>query len=251
MTFPFKRQEKKIINTKEVIKSLKSLYIKYGQKYGTSVFNLRAFEKRYIDALRKKVDINVFISAELSVFQELKNRFENPAVDEDKPSYSEIANKIIEGNLQRIRKYREVQFHPDAEEEPVRLLGAVTDFYYNNWVITERYLRSLGIKRILELLDKLERGFYYFVVPVRGSYSKAVEDYMAVLLRKDWKENEKAAVRFIRYGGILLNDCLRVINDGINFTEKENPELLNNLEKCREELNSIVQDFRLTEIRSY
>ncbi len=251
MPLPFRKsKDSKNVDVDEVVKKLKSLYATYAEKYGSKMFNLKGFEDRYRNALVKKLNLNAFLHAEITVFEELKKRLKPTSTNNREKSYSEIADQIIEENLERIRKYRMVDFHPDAEEETKYLFRAVTDFYYDVWGKVGSLLRPFGFS---DIIAKLENDFSYYVIPTRGSYSRAVEDYLYVLSRKSPKDNERASVNFIKYGGILLNNCLKLINDGLNAPGRADDfqEVLLELEKCKENLEKIIDDFRLNDIRGY
>jgi len=248
---PFwKSKQEKNLDIDAAVRKLKSLYSEYAEKYGEKQFNLRGFEDRYRDALLQKLNLTAFLHAEITVFEELKKRVEKGPEENTGPTYSDIADRIIEQNLERIRQYRLVDFHPDAEEETKHLLGAVTDFYYEVWGKTVAILKPLGFA---DALDKLENDFSYFVVPIRGSYSRAVDDYLFVLSKKNPKDSEKASVNFIKYGGILLNNCLRLINDGINSERNRVSEkhAIQMLGSYRTRLQRLIEDFRLNDIRGY
>ncbi|KPJ87026.1 MAG: hypothetical protein AMS17_09830 [Spirochaetes bacterium DG_61] len=251
MPLPFgKSKSEKSVDIDAAVRKLKSLYRLYGEKYGTKLFNLKGFEDRYRDALLKRVNLNAFLHAEITAFEELKRRVEKKDEKPAGKNYSEIADRIIEKNLERVRKYRTIDFLPDAEEEIKYLLGAVTDFYYEIWGRVSSIIKPLGYS---DIIYKLENDFSYYVVPIRGSYSRAVEDYQLVLSRKNPKESEKASVNFIKYGGILLNNCLKVINDSLNAPGnlREHPESLKDLNRYKEVLLRMIDDFRLSDIREY
>ena len=240
----------------EGIQKLKNQYREYSESYGAKIFNLQSFEERYRNALDNKIDLYTFLLAEIDVFNELKKKVEKTDTEEagdNLPSYSELADKIIENNMDRIKGYRLIDFHPDAEEEAKHLLGAITEFYYEVWGKINEMIRTLGLKGTDDVRLKLENDFTFFAIPVRGSYSRAVEDYVLTLSRKNPADNEKAAVNFMRFGGILLNNCLRVVNDGLSALEAmpEAESKLKILKRYRDILKRIIEDFRLTEIRGY
>jgi len=254
MPLPFKRyRSRKTSDVDAAVTKLKLLYKEYAARYGGKAFNLHAFEHRYHDALVNKVNLHTFLHAEIGVFEELRKRVEISDKGEQGPSYSEVADRIIENNLQKIRKYRHVNFHPDAEEETKHLLGAATDFYYKNWSRINRLLKPLGLKSISDLLYNLEDDFSYFVVPLRSSYSRAVDDYTLVLGRKNPKDSERASYNFIKYGALLLNNCLKLVNDGLNFmgAEARFEAQAVELEQQKTALVHIIDDFRLADIRGY
>jgi hypothetical protein len=255
----FKKSENRDSDIDKVVQKLKNLYRKYAEQYGTKIFNLEGFEQRYKNALINKVNLNSFLHAEILAFEELKERIERPKKQQkettfrSETSYSEIADRIIEENLKKIQKYPHIDFHPDAEEETKYLLGAVTDFYYNSWNNMVKLLKPLGIGNINNTVEKLENDFSYYVVPVHGQYSRAVDDYTLVLSRKNPKDNERAAVNFIRYGGILFNNCLKLANDGLTFMSgrREYSDLNTELQVYKNILSRFIEDFRLSDIRGY
>ena len=251
MPLPFgKSKSGDNVDVDAAVRKLKRLYTEYAHCYGPKQFNLAGFEARYRDALSKRVNLNTFLHAEITAFEELKKRVE---VKDQKPAekkYSQVADRILQKNLDRVKKYRRIDIHPEAEEETGYLIGAVTDFYYDAWDKARCILKPLGFA---DTINKLENDFAYYVVPIRTSYSRAVEDYQFVLSKKNPKENEKASVNFIKYGGILLNNCLKTINDGLNAPGnlKQTPELIRSLQEYRDELVGIIDDFRLSDIRGY
>jgi hypothetical protein len=255
MGLPFSKKSKNTakVDVDAVIGKLKALYRKYAGTYGDRVFNVHAFEQRYHDALVAKANLNNFCHAEITVFEELKKRVEPKESPRDSSKYSDVADRIIEENLRMIRKYRRIDFHPDAEEETKHLLGAVTDFYYEWWGRLRGELKPLGERSFNDFAGKLENDFAYYVIPTRGMYSRAVDDYMLVLSRKNPKESERASYNFIKYGAILLNNCLKLTADALNLTAQrpDNRENTTVLTAVREELRCIVTDFRLTDIRGY
>jgi hypothetical protein len=239
------------------VKKLKSLYRKYAEVYGGKLFDLEKFEERYRDALVRKIDLASFVGAEIDVFERLKKRVETKqparAGRESGPTYSDIADRIIEENLEKIRKYRAIDFHPDAEEESKYLLGAVTDFYYDCWNEIRQLLKPCGIRDLNDTIRRVEEDFYYFVTPARGSYSRAVDDYTIVLARKNARDSERASYGFIKKGALLLNNCHKVVRDGINCLSA-NPQYrsqVKTLESQGARLSRLIEDFRLADIRQY
>ena len=257
MSKSFKKQKGgKAPDIDEAIQKLKNQYREYSEEYGVKIFNLQSFEERYRNALANKIDLYTFLLAEIEVFKELEKKVEKPGAEEAKdalPTYSQLADKIIEENMDKIKGYRLIDFHPDAEEETKYLLGAITEFYYEVWGKINEMIRILGMKGSDDVRLKLENDFTFFAIPVRGSYSRAVEDYVLTLSRKSPADNEKAAINFMRFGGILLNNCLRMVNDGLSTLETmpEADNKLKDLNRYKDILKKIIEDFRLSEIRGY
>jgi hypothetical protein len=256
MVLPFKksRNTSKISpsDVDAVVQKLKSLYGKYAEVYGEKLFNLHEFERRYRDALIAKIDLTNFCHAEITVFEELKKRVQRKDPPEKKHVYADVADRIIKENLQKIRKYRKVDFHPDADEETRYLLGAVMDFYYESWGRVMGLIKKLGDRSLIDFMEKLENDFSYYAVPIRGLYSRAADDYMLVLSRKDPRESERASYNFIKYGAILLNNCLKLTVDALNYADSGNEgNSVQELRGIQGTLRSIIEDFRLADIREY
>ncbi|MGA2639495.1 MAG: hypothetical protein ABSG21_01175 [Spirochaetia bacterium] len=118
------------------VEKIRRKYDEYISKYFRPKTLRAAFEARYVRALQDKVDISSFLLAEISAIQELISREEQrvqlgpvrPA--EKKPSF---ADKVLEENIARIAKYRDVVFHPDAGEEVRRLAGALSELGGERW----------------------------------------------------------------------------------------------------------------------
>jgi hypothetical protein len=254
MSPPFRKSKNQTgVDVDGVVRKLKTLYGQYADLYGSKLFNLQAFQQRYRDALTNRVNLASFCHAEITVFEELKRRVQKKETEAGTQAYSAVADRIVEENLRRIRKYRRIEFHPEAEEETTYLLGAVTDFYYEVWGGITRLIKPLGEHSFNDFIEKLENDFSYYVVPMRGLYPRAVQDYQLVLSRRDSRESEQASYRFIKYGAILLNNCLRLIRDALNFLQKESEqgERSVELKKIGRRLRTIVDDFRLGDIRGY
>jgi hypothetical protein len=119
------------------VEKIRRKYEEYVNKYFKPSSLRRAFELRYIQALRANVDISSFLLAEISAIQELISREEQrvqlgpvrPAAEKE----SSFADKVLDENRARIEKYKDVVFHPDAGEEVRRLVGALSALAGERW----------------------------------------------------------------------------------------------------------------------
>ena len=127
------------------VEKIRRKYDEYVEKYFKPSSVRRAFEARYLEALRARVDVSSFLLAEISAIQELIAREEERIrlgpvrAAEKEPSF---ADKVLEENRARISGYREVAFHPDAGEEVRRLVGALTDLATEAWQDLARALSN-------------------------------------------------------------------------------------------------------------
>jgi hypothetical protein len=118
------------------VEKIRRRYDEYISRYFKSSSLRKAFEGRYLDALRAKVDVSSFLLAEISAIQELIAREEEKIrlgpvrPPEKEPSF---ADKVLEENRARISGYADIAFHADAGEEVRRLAGALTDLSRDRW----------------------------------------------------------------------------------------------------------------------
>ena len=98
------------------VEKIRKRYDEYISKYFRPRSLRDAFEKRYLAALKAKVDVSSFLLAEISAVEELIEREEQkiqrgPArpPKEKEPSF---ADRVLEENQARINSYRDFVFHP-------------------------------------------------------------------------------------------------------------------------------------------
>lgn len=119
------------------VEKIRKTYDDYIIKYFKPRSLRQAFETRYLQALRDKVDISSFLLAEISAVRELIEREEQrvqlgpvrPAPEKG-PSY---ADRVLEENRARIAKYPDLPLDPDIREEVRRLAGALSDLAGSMW----------------------------------------------------------------------------------------------------------------------
>jgi hypothetical protein len=120
------------------VEKIRKRYDEFIMKFFKPKSLRKAFEARYIAALRAKVDVSSFLIAEISAIEELVKREEQrvmagpmrPAAAQREPDF---ADRVLEENHRRIEKYADIPFHADAGEEVRRLLGALTDLERARW----------------------------------------------------------------------------------------------------------------------
>ncbi len=145
------------------VEKIRKTYDDYVIKYFKPRSLRQAFEMRYIQALRAKIDISSFLLAEISAVQELIAREEEriqlgpvrPAPEKG-PSF---ADKVLEENRARIVKYPDLPLDPDIGEEVRRLAGALTDLAGSTWqdlgVALRETMYDMSSSEMLTLDSKL------------------------------------------------------------------------------------------------
>ncbi|HEY1405791.1 MAG TPA: hypothetical protein VF857_04200, partial [Spirochaetota bacterium] len=133
-----------------LVDKLRVRYDEYAKKFSPAWFNRSAFEERYRMAIVNDMDIEAFILAEVANFEKIRERYDKKKTE--KESFSKKVDKIIEDNFARLRKYTEIDFHPDAGLEMKYLYGALADLAQYQlpvfWLIFSDYQRRNKITEL-------------------------------------------------------------------------------------------------------
>ena len=205
-----------------LIKKVREKYKTAYNEYNSRLFNAEAFEDRFQTALRKRMNLEAFILAEITNFEQLKQKAEeerHPKQPEEN-TFSRQVNRIFEENTARIKKYQEIRFHPDADIEITHLYGALTEFikYYFSilWIILNDY-------QFKDKVHSLDHRFSEFAVSKSRKHPKRIEDHITILTRKGVKEIEIERDRniFLKEAAFLLHEVIDFMDDIIEIREKE------------------------------
>jgi hypothetical protein len=266
------------LSDKEIDGLINKVRIRYKEaytEYKSRLFNIEAFEDRLQTALRKRMNMEAFILAEITNFEQLKQRIEeerNPKKIEES-AFSKQVNQIFEENTARINKYKEIQFHPQADIEITHLYGALSEFMQYHFSILWIILNDYQYK---EKVHTLDLRFSDFAVSKSKRHPKRIEDHITVLTRKNVKEIEieRDKNNFLKESAFLLHEVIDFMDDLIEIRDKEwdNPLKFDKLNidsvakkkilsifsgttpygailKIREHAEEILKDFRLESFR--
>ena len=254
-----------------LIKKVRDKYKVAYSDYKSRLFNAEAFEDRFQTALRKRMNLEAFILAEITNFEQLKQKAEeerHPRQPEES-AFSKQVGRIFEENTARMKKYKAIQFHPLADIEITHLYGALSEFiqYYFSvlWIILNDY-------QFKDKVYSLDHRFSEFAVSKSRKHPKRIEDHITILTRKDAKEIEIERDRsiFLKESAFLLHEVIDFMDDIIEIRDKEwdNPLKFDKLNidkeakkkmlsifsgttpygailKVRERAEEILKDFRL------
>jgi hypothetical protein len=250
----------------KLIGKLRNKYKEYSQKNSTW-FNRDAFEERLIMALKNKMNLEGFILAEISNFEQIKNRYERK---KNIKSFAEQVERIIDEQLFRIKKYPGIRFHPKAGVEISHLYGALSDFALHYFevlfvLVSEKSLRD----RVMQFESRLQN----FAVPRGVLSSPRIEDHVAKLRRPGVEEIEieKDKNDYLKESAFLLYGIAGFCEELLEMRdpEWENPLKTNKLfiedqrkkrviqifsgltgygaiMKVQQQAHAIIDDFRLT-----
>jgi hypothetical protein len=216
----------------------------------------RAFETRYIQALRAKVDISSFLLAEIAAIQELTEREEQrvqlgpvrPAAEKPPQSF---ADKVLEENLARILKYPDLRFHPDASEEVRRMAGALTDLAGRRWqdlgTALEETMYAMSSSEMLSMDSQLR-----FLSSPGGNETPQFLNRLLVQLKKfprHYPSIDREEKDYILECSFFLHD-LFIVLERIKrvYTEMaEEPRRV--VQESLDHVWAIITDFRLKDLK--
>jgi len=196
------------ISNKEISDLLSKLREKYYEhsQINSVWFNVDAFEDRYQMALKKRMNLEGFLLAEIANFEKIKEGYDKKVSEnENKHSFSKKIDSIMEENFGRVKKYPKIEFHFSAGLEIMHFYGALSQFV----------LYYLPVFRIIDLDDQqkrevenFENTFEFLALPGNGRESKRIEDHKLILSRTGVRpiDIESDNNNYLKDGGVFLNE---------------------------------------------
>lgn len=230
------------------------------EEYITRFFKPRslrlAFEERYMQALRRRVDISSFLMAEIGAIEELIRREEErlsgqapPA--EPRESFSEKVDRVIEEQRERVRSYPEVHFHADASEEVRHLLGALSRLEREYWQPLMQILQDTPYARSSLTTINLENQMRYLGSLGSEGVSSGLSRYLYHLNRfpRNYVAIDREEKEYILGSAFFLHD----LNDILVRVRENYPQLpkesRRRLEEIQGYVEGVIRDFRVKEFR--
>lgn len=205
----------------EINKVLSKIRTKYDDlilkfKKGPSLRD--AFEQRYIQSLKKRVNISIFLIAEIEAVNEMYEKAEKQYEEEiykrklQKKEVRSFADQIFDENNKKIDKYPSMTIHKDADIQIVKLFGAIRDWINRYWSIalflfSDNNQESIS-QKIKEYDNKLFELFdYKGNVPLGKNYVSQLEK-----VNKDNKRIDFEYQYILKESGFLLNEILAFLS---------------------------------------
>ncbi len=189
--------------TDTLIQKLREKYDEYAAKYSKKWFDRSPFEDRFKFALVKRMDLNAFILAEIAAFEQLREKYEKA---KNRSSFSEKIDRIIDAQLENIKKYKPLKFHENADFETPHMAGALAEFASAYFPVLWIVVPQGPMRDVLLALDRSLDA----VGALSGSrLPQKLEDYALFLSRKGTSEleNEKAKNAYLKETAFFLHDC--------------------------------------------
>ena len=193
----------------QLIEKIRKKFKEYSKKYTSGWFNVEGFNDRLKIALEKRMNLEGFLLAEVANLEELKDKHEKERRKgkETENPFTEQVNKIIEDNIQRIKKYREIIFHPKAGIEITHFYGAISDFAQNYYIILWTVLREQEYR---SALNKFDDSFSFLAAQRGNKHPKRIEDHALLLSRKEIKDLdiERDKNEYLKSSAFLFHDII-------------------------------------------
>jgi hypothetical protein len=220
---------------------------------------LDAFEERYIQAMRARLELALFLHAEMTVIEELIKNEQDQINAEQEKSFRQkkqkeqsqsLADRVLEENRRRIAKYPPMPIHDDASEEIERLFGCLNTFEREFWPDVEKYMRAAYTSSVLSPRMRLEEKIIALCRPTAGGFPPRLSRYRTLF---DWVprnslEIEKEGKKCLLDVAFFLHDMSDVIMEMKKSGNLQSFEL-ENVDKLLGYVHTVLDDFRLKDFK--
>ncbi len=233
---------------KDIINKLNLKYEEYSSIYGENFFNKEKFEERYLDALKKGMNLEIFTHAEVAFFNDLKDKLEmrkeEKRIRAEKP-FTKKVEKYIEELERRWQKYPKTFIEAEISDEASFFCGAIQEFYNNYWIKFISIINKTSSKDIQEY-NNLTIIIEKFFVNKSNNFSYEIEGY---LINMNKFGIEKANMLFLKEGAFLIKKIKKftknfnkmIIEDKLDLNKILKEDLF---KKTEEYIDQIIYDFR-------
>lgn len=218
----------------KVLTKIRKIYKEYAEKYGSSMFNLEAFNNRYAQALRDRTNLTVFLAAETQAIDDIKQKAEE-SIERKKQeeyeqrnkyanSFEKQADDMLNEFNKRIRKYPRKELCEEASEELERLYGAMSEFY--GCILIIRNIFSECGDNNLEMTAKLlDTKFADRIIESAGRPTQIWMDYILAFDRPDKEaESDRMEKTVLKENGLFLNETIsrvKKLEEGLDSVKPE------------------------------
>lgn len=228
----------------------------YSQKYGQNKFSMEKFNERYMEALRKKVNLENFLYAEVMALEQIAKDIDNVKQEKlnELAARKEIRKQlddIAEKHHEMIASYPDKRFHPDASYEISKLFGALFLYFEQLFEPTKKVIDSYNDYSLsLQFKPFLEK-FEDYCKSKSDGYTGKMKDY--ILLLKKFTTNEKLMEReeqkYLQEAAVFLNEYLDFLKYFYKefLPEQKNSQKNSDFIKANIDfIKKILTDFRMT-----
>ena len=240
----------------KVVAKIRQRYDEYIFKYFKPKTVKFAFEERYAEVLQKRMDISTFLMAEIGAVEELIKREQarivaGPQVEREKESLSDRVERIYQQNLEKIRKYPEINIHPTANEEIKRLVGALNALDNEYWPHLSGILRDTSYSRGSMTMVNLESKLRYLGTLGIDRVPGALSRYLYHLNRfpRDYPAIDREEKEYILESAFFLHDLSDILGRVLANYPRLSNDQKQGLREIQQYVNGMIQDFRVKDLK--
>ena len=239
-----------------VVAKIRQRYDEYIFKYFKPQTVKFAFEERYAEVLQKRMDISTFLMAEIEAVQELIRREEakiaaGPQAEQGRESLADRVERIYQQNLEKIRKYPEIDIHPTANEEIKRLVGALNTLDNEQWPQLNAIVRDTSYSRGSMTMANLESRLRYLGRLGTDGVPGALSRYLYHLNRfpRDFPAIDREEKEYILESAFFLHDLSEILGRIASNYPKLRKDQKQGLQQIQQYVDGMIQDFRVKDLK--
>jgi hypothetical protein len=240
----------------KVVAKIRERYDEYIFKYFKPQTVKFAFEERYAEVLQKRMDISSFLMAEIEAIQELIKREEAKVrsgshAEEGRESLTDRVERIYQENMEKIRKYPEIEIHPTANEEIKRLVGALNTLDSEYWPQMLEILRNTTYSRGSMTMVNMEGKLRYLGSPGVDRVPGALSRYLYQLNRfpRDYPAIDREEKEYILESAFFLHDLNEILERALANYPRLLEEQKQGLRQIQQYVTGMIQDFRVRDLK--
>jgi len=217
----------------ELVNKIRNRYEEGYKRFKGKGFNRKAFDERYLKALRERVDLQLFLYAEVQALEELWKKAEKAEEEEyirfEKPFTKKIEAMLKEMN-NRIQQYPPLDENLDLPEDINRFCGGLKIFLNKEWYPLRKMISSDNLKA-LKLYSKLTEKILMFCDSAEKSQPFIIDRFF---IDEERSNEDNARINLFREAAALLKEIISFLNE---FFEEEN--------SAKVFIKDLVENFRL------
>jgi hypothetical protein len=159
--------------------------------------------------------------------------------------------RIYQENLEKIRKYPEIDIHPTANEEIKRLVGALNTLDSEYWPRLIEILRDTTYSRGSMTMVNMEGQLRYLGSPGIDRVPGALSRYLYQLNRfpRDYPAIDREEKEYILESAFFLHDLNEILGRAQANYPRLREEQKQGLREIQHYVNGMIQDFRVRDLK--
>ena len=255
--------KRKRLNDTEIRSAVEKIRKRYGDymvQFMKGRAALDAFEDRYIEVMRARMELALFLHAEMTAVEELITKEQDRINDEQQRSMQtkkrkekreSLADRVHKEHRKRIAKYPPLAVHGDASEELERLFGCMNTIEREIWPEVEKLMRKAYTSLTMSPRSRLEERIIGLCRPAAGGIPPRLSRYQTLFswVPRNAAEIEKEGKKCLLDAAFFLHDLDDVLKE-----MKKSPNLESWDKETVDQLSlyvhTLLNDFRLKDFKT-